>query len=192
MKDLALQCSCGKVRAVAHNIAPESGTRLVCYCSDCREFLVQIGSEKYLDEWGGADNFQMPIGDLKFTQGIEQVRCLRLTEKGMHRWYTECCKTPIGNTVSPGVPFIALFHAFIADKASLENNWGPVRGYLKTSSATSPVPQERARSSQLRPISRAVFKLVIWKLTGRGTPNPLFDRNKKPISEPTIVHPLAA
>src|SRR3989344_5726943 len=112
MSDVSLKCNCGKVRGVACNISPEAGTRLVCYCSDCRAFILHLCGEKLLDQYGGADNFQMAIANFKITQGIDHLRCLRLTEKGMFRWYTDCCKTPIGNTLSAGVPFVALFYAF--------------------------------------------------------------------------------
>lgn len=31
-------------------------------------------------------------------QAAENLACLRLTDKGLLRWYSTCCQTPIGNT----------------------------------------------------------------------------------------------
>ena len=34
-----------------------------------------------------------------FTQGKDRLACMSLSDKGMLRWYTTCCNTPIGNTM---------------------------------------------------------------------------------------------
>ena len=186
MSEVTLRCSCGKVRGAAR-LSPGSGTRIVCYCGDCREFLTHLGGEKFLDPYGGAENFQIAPANFKITEGIEYVRCLRLTEKGMFRWYADCCKTPIGNTFSPRVPFISLFVAFFDSSQSVESSLGPVRGYVNTASATAPLPPEIANSSTLKVVGLAFSKLLIWKIRGLGQPSPLFDGTGVPISVPTIL-----
>jgi hypothetical protein len=188
MSDITLKCNCGKVRGVARDVSPESGNRIVCYCSDCRAFALHLASDKrFLDQYGGTDNYQMPTANFKISRGIEHVRCLRLTEKGMFRWYTDCCKTPIGNTMSAGVPYVSLSVDFIEDKASIDSNLGPVRGYLKTSSATSRVLAGRTGFAAFKTVVRAIYKLLIWKIKGLNKPNALFDNSGKPISEPLIL-----
>ena len=38
-------------------------------------------------------------------RGTDAMRCLRLSDKGVLSWYTDCCRTPIGNTAaSPRFP----------------------------------------------------------------------------------------
>ena len=38
-------------------------------------------------------------------RGTDAMRCLRLSDKGVLRWHTDCCRTPIGNTAaSPRFP----------------------------------------------------------------------------------------
>jgi hypothetical protein len=42
---------------------------------------------------------------VKLGAGTDALRCLRLSDKGVLRWYTDCCRTPIGNTAaSPRFP----------------------------------------------------------------------------------------
>jgi hypothetical protein len=35
---------------------------------------------------------------------------------------------------------------------------------------------------------RIIGKLFIWKVLGKGSPNPFFDKNGNPIVEPSLVH----
>ena len=92
-----LQCRCGTLKGVIAN--PRSGNRVVCYCRDCQAFAYFLGREAdVLDELGGSEVVQILPRNLTFTQGVETLACLRLTENGLLRWYAACCSTPIGNT----------------------------------------------------------------------------------------------
>jgi len=71
--------------------------RCVCYCRDCQAFAHFLGKvDAILDERGGSEIIQVLPRNLTFTQGIELLACMRLTEKGLLRWYAACCNTPIG------------------------------------------------------------------------------------------------
>src|SRR5262245_25612243 len=97
--DLAIRCDCGAVRGVARGVSGERGNRVVCYCDDCQSFAhVLERSEDTLDAHGGTEIFQMSPAQLEFTAGADRLACLRLTPKGLLRWYASCCRTPIGNT----------------------------------------------------------------------------------------------
>jgi Family of unknown function (DUF6151) len=52
-----------------------------------------------LDVHGATDVIQTSPAQLTLTQGQEFLACMRLTEKGLLRWYAACCSTPIGNTL---------------------------------------------------------------------------------------------
>jgi Family of unknown function (DUF6151) len=45
---------------------------------------------------------------LRFTKGQDQIEGLRLTPKGLYRWYAKCCNTPVGNTRAPALPFVSM------------------------------------------------------------------------------------
>src|ERR1700723_3237916 len=131
--EVRLRCRCGKVRGVARAVSPEKGSRLVCYCLDCQafgDFLEQPGAP---DVRGGTEVFHTAPARIQITDGASELRCMRLSDKGMYRWYTECCKTPIGNMVSPKLPFIGLIDAFMdhaGDGRSRDEVLGRPRVYL--------------------------------------------------------------
>ena len=92
--ELPLRCRCGHMRGIASKVAPSAGFRLVCYCQAFARFLDR---PDVLDAAGGTDIFQMPTGHIKLTAGTDAVRCLQLSGR-VFRWYTDCCRTPIGMT----------------------------------------------------------------------------------------------
>jgi hypothetical protein len=78
---------------------PQNANRGVCYCKDCQAFAHFLGKDgETLDERGGTDVTQVLPKNIAFTQGTEILACIRLTEKGLLRWYAGCCNTPVVNT----------------------------------------------------------------------------------------------
>ncbi|XYH92920.1 DUF6151 family protein [Sorangium sp. So ce1128] len=49
---------------------------------------------------------QVAPSSISFDRGSELIAAVRLTPKGLYRWYASCCKTPLGNTVKPQLPFV--------------------------------------------------------------------------------------
>src|SRR6516165_11874687 len=86
--DLPLRCRCGYMRGVASDVSPSNGFRFVCYCKDCQAFARFLERPDVLDPTGGTDIFQMPPTHVKLSAGTDAVRCLRLSAKGVLRWYT--------------------------------------------------------------------------------------------------------
>lgn len=189
MTEIALKCDCGVVSGVASHVTPSSGTRIICFCDDCQAFASYLENEDaVLDRYGGTDIFQMPISHIKITEGNEKIRCVRLTDKGMFRWYTECCKTPIGNTLSAGMPFIGVVHNFMVDTGVRDGNLGPVRGYINTKFAKNELPADQHQSAfPIGIIMRTISKMIVWKLKGLNKPSDFFDNDGIPIIEPNIL-----
>src|ERR1700761_8373303 len=96
-RQLSLRCRCGQVSGVASDVTPDSALRVICYCRYCQAFARFLGRPDALDAVGGTDIVQLPPGRVKITAGTEAVRCMKLSGK-VFRWYTDCCRTPIGNT----------------------------------------------------------------------------------------------
>jgi len=72
----------------------------------------RCGTVKILDAQGGTDVVQTRPANLTFTHGQDTLACMRLTPKGLLRWYAACCNTPIGNTVANyRMPFVGLVHS---------------------------------------------------------------------------------
>jgi hypothetical protein len=131
-----LQCRCGALKGLVAN--PRNANRCVCYCRDCQAFAHFLGRpDEVLDERGGTEVIQIPPKNLTFVQGIEALACMRLTEKGLLRWYARCCNTPIGNTLeTPKISFIGLVHNCLENGAQpLDDSFGPVRAWANTKGA---------------------------------------------------------
>lgn len=90
-----------------------------------------------MDARGGSDIVQTLPKNVTFTQGTDVLACLRLTDKGMLRWYAGCCKTPIGNTLENyKVSFVGLLHNCLEiPEQSLQNSFGAVRTYVNPQGA---------------------------------------------------------
>ncbi len=188
--NIPLRCRCGEVRGTAVEVSGDVGNRIVCYCNDCQSFARFLGrSSAILNPQGGTDIFQMPVNALVITNGIEKIRCLRLTHKGMHRWYADCCKTPIGNTLTAGWPFVGLISSFIATGSNPDAVLGPVRATLHTQHATGDLSDEQRKIGMPASVMlRLLGKMLTWKLQKRQTPSPFFNAQGQALSEPQILH----
>jgi hypothetical protein len=166
----------------------------VCYCDDCQSFAHFLGrANQILDEHGGTEIFQTSPARLRFTQGADRLGCMRLTSKGMFRWYADCCKTPIGNTLpTHQLPFVGLIHSCIersSPGASLDPILGPIRGRVQGRYAKGDMT---GLSVGDRPpvsmILGLVGALLMARLRGDHKKSPFFDRqNGEPIATPHIL-----
>jgi hypothetical protein len=186
--DLRLRCQCGRVRGVASHVAPSTGFRFVCYCKDCQAFARFLERADVLDAAGGTDIFQLPPGRLKVTAGTDALRCLRLSPKVL-RWYTDCCRTPIGNTAAgPRFPIMGLIHSFMdheVDRRSREELLGPPHCRLFESSAIGPLPPDAPAPPSFGVFARRASKLLGWWVRGLAGPTPFFDEGTNaPRAEP--------
>ncbi len=190
--DVPIRCSCGSLRGVARSVSRRSGNRLVCYCDDCQSFAEFLGrADEILDTHGGTDIFQMSPARLEITEGGNRLACVRLTPKGLFRWYADCCKTPIGNTLpTRQVPVIGLIHSCMnTEGKSRDETLGPVRagvnGRYATGDRTEINAHDRAPLSVLFRMSR---KLLGWRLRGDHNRSPFFDNTGAPTVVPRVVN----
>ncbi|MEH6346015.1 MAG: DUF6151 family protein [Bermanella sp.] len=188
MPEIKLKCSCGKVKGKTKDVNESSGTRVVCCCDDCQSFAGYLNQESsVLDQYGGTDIFQMPISNIKIIEGIEQISSVRLSAKGMYRWHTRCCNTPIGNSMGAGVPFIGLIHNFMDNASARDEELGENRGHIQTKFARQEVPTD-LKGSSFKIIFRSLSKLLVWKIKGLNKPSTFFDDNEKPIAKPNVLN----
>jgi hypothetical protein len=189
--DVPLRCACGTLRGVALAVSPSDGCRIVCYCGDCQAFARFLAHAGTTDEWGGTDIFQMAPNRVRLTAGADALCCVRLSDKGMYRWYCGTCKTPVGNSMSGRVPFIGLIHSFMdhaADGRTRDDVLGKPIGHTQTKSALATPPAPERGSSPLRVIARSVRLLAKWWLTGGGSPSAFFDeQTHAPRTQPRIL-----
>ena len=74
-----LQCRCGTLKGYVSQ--PGSVNRAVCYCRDCQAFAHFLGrANEILDSKGGSDVVQTTPLRVTFTDGVEMLACMRLSE----------------------------------------------------------------------------------------------------------------
>lgn len=187
---IPLRCRCGKVRGGASGISPAAGFRLLCYCGDCQAFARFLGQPDVLDAAGGTDIFQMPPRRMTLTAGQDAVRCLRLSERGIHRWYAGCCRTPIANTAGPRIPLLGLIHAFIAEGAPRDMLLGPPLCRIFSDGAVGPLPLTAPPPPSYGLLLRRASRLLGWWARGLASPHPLFEAGTKaPRVVPRVLTP---
>jgi hypothetical protein len=177
---------------VAQEVAPYGGFRLVCYCRDCQTFARFLNRPDVLDTAGGTDIFQMPTGRVKLASGTDAVRCLHLSSM-VFRWYTDCCRTPIGNTAGPRFPVVGVIHSFMsyeADGRSRDEILGAPRCRIYERSAVGPLPPNAPPPPSPGFIAMRMSRLLSWWWHGLGSPNPFFDADTRvPLSTPRVLTP---
>lgn len=187
MSEVNLKCTCGTVKGKTSAVSSKIGTRITCCCDDCQAFAQFLGQEgKVLDQYGGTDIFQIPVSFFTISEGRSEITCVRLSPKGMHRWYAKCCNTPIGNTFGAGGPFIGVIHSFMDKATTSEADLGKSRGHVLTKFAKTPVP-ENLKDSSLSINFRMVAKILSWKLKGLNKPSEFFNNTGEPICKPQIL-----
>jgi len=189
MTDVALQCDCGTVTGMARHLSYQNCNRVVCYCNDYQSFPRHLGkSDSVLEQWGGTDLFQMPQAWVTLATGADQLRCLKLSDKGIYRWYTACCNSPIGNTLGPGWPFIGIIHTFMRHEQDRDTELGPSRGNVWVEYAAEGAPESITRApSSIWLLLRVVRLMLVWKLRGLDQPSVFFSSDGKPTAEPEVL-----
>src|SRR4029079_15856291 len=120
-----------------------------------------------LDRWGGTDIYQMSPGRLQIDAEAGALACVRLSDKGMHRWYCASCKTPIANTMRSKLPFAGVIHA-IMDHAgagvSRDELFGPTKA-VQTDSARGEGAPKQKLSYFVTVMMRTMVKVLGWQVT---------------------------
>jgi len=126
-----LQCRCGEVVGVVTNASPRTVNRVICYCDDCQAFAHQLGRADLLDAQGGSDIVQVAPASLTIVKGQDRIAGVRLSPKGLFRWHTTCCNTPVGNTLGPAIPFVGIVaQAFDTDAQRADHVFGAPAGAI--------------------------------------------------------------
>jgi hypothetical protein len=141
-----------------------------------------LGREReILDLQGGSDVIQTLPMNVTFTQGIEALACMRLTEKGMLRWYASCCNTPIGNTLqSYKFSFVGLLRTCLETPGRpLQDSFGAIRAWANTKGAKgNPKPKTAGMgatilwflATTLKARLNGSYKRTPFFLVDKGTP----------------------
>lgn len=181
-----IQCKCGTVRCQLDSTGVHN--RVICYCTDCRAFAGFLGrTAEVLDKQGGTEIVQVAQPRLRFLQGEDRLSAVRLSEKGMVRWYASCCNTPIGNTMAdPKVSFIGLIHVSL-DLAQMNKDFGTKIAILNTD--TSLGETKPTQRGLIGAVARLIWIVVTTRISGRYKNSQLFNALGAPRVVPLILTP---
>ncbi|NRF65532.1 hypothetical protein HLB44_00910 [Aquincola sp. S2] len=188
---VALRCRCGAVRGrVDTSLAARrrAGLHVICYCDDCRAYLRAIERDDLLDRFGGSALWQTAPARVVIDAGRERIACLRLSDKGMLRWHSSCCRTPIGNTLAgAGWPFVGMLRACLdIDAGQADAAFGPAT-HVNGRRALGDVSAFAEPTASLRTIARTAAFLLRSRLAGRQSPTPFFDAAGRPVVTPRVL-----
>ncbi len=182
MSKVEFSCDCGSLKGVLHDAAPQNGCHLICYCRDCRAFARHLGQEESLEPGGGSPLVQVLPSKLEITDGNENLACLRLSAKGLHRWYASCCNTPIANTV--GTPKVPLAGMWRPNFESAEG-FGPVvtLGFTKMALPGGP----RKDKGLFSMLGGLLKRTLVSYMSGTVRQTPFFAKDGAPVVTPHIL-----
>ena len=185
MAELALQCRCGAGRGVVTDVAAASCSHVICYCHDCQVFARFLGGDDIVDAHGGTEVVQLAPSQVRITAGADRLRSMRLSPKGLLRWYTECCRTPIGNMISAKVPFVGLPSACFVELS--ESVVGPVVGVNARGAKGGKMPPGAHAGAPVGFLLRVSGLMLRWWLGGKRRPSAYFDDAGAPRVAPVVL-----
>ena len=164
---VGLRCHCGSVRGNVDFSRP-SRVHVVCHCDDCQAYARQIGNPE------ATRIVQTTPAEVTFLAGTEHVRCFRLTPRGLTRWFTACCRTPLANTSRHAwVPFVGVMRcALDVEDDALLGSVTHVNGPHPISWGT---------------IVRSLRSLLFAVLLARHRPNAFFTNDGRPLTRPDVL-----
>lgn len=173
---VALACRCGQVRG---RLDPAGGSHALCYCRDCAAGAHHITG---VAPSGPADIFQTTPDRLTIDAGFDNLAAIRLSPKGLVRWYARCCATPFANTMpGPGLPFVGLSAGVVSgdDRAKL----GPV-----ICEANMRGPDGKTRHRGFARAAMAILRrAALSRVLGRERRAPFFGADDAPARRPEIL-----
>jgi hypothetical protein len=182
----SIQCRCGRLKGTLRHT--KDINRCLCYCTDCQAFAHFLKRETViLDDSGGSDIIQTLPRHVTFIEDLDYLACMRLTPKGLLRWYTTCCNTAIGNTLSNfKLSFVGLIDDCLAvEQGSLDEAFGPVGMHVHTRHARgNPKPTANGLLGGYWRLGRMMLKA---RLNGDYRKNPFFSVTGTPIDTPVVL-----
>ncbi len=183
---LQLRCACGAIEGELS--AQAAAGRAVCYCRDCRAAQRWLDPARGLDAAGGVSIIAVQQSRLRLLRGAGDLACLRLSPKGMARWYCPHCRTALGNTpATAGFRFVGLNRTwFPQDDATLDAALGPVRWQSFKTAAIGPVPP-LPRSKGGSGLLGVVARTALDRFRRVGEANPFFTQDGQLRASPTVL-----
>lgn len=137
-------------------------------------------ADTILDPHGGTEVLQMSQARLRFETGRDRMACMRLTERGLLRWYAGCCNTPIGNIPAHRrLPYLGLINGCIdygAAGHTPDSALGPIACRVNAHDLAIPARDIDAHDGiPLRALLPVAVRVLGWSLRGDPRRSPFFE-----------------
>lgn len=187
--ELNISCECGKVQGVVRKDGYKYGVHFVCLCDDCQAYAHFLGKvTETLDQNGGTDVLPVFPARFQFTSGKENIQCVRLSEKGIYRWYAGCCKAPLANSLNAKMGYIGLIVRRITNK-DREKILGPLAGRVMAKFGIPPLPPDASLGTPPKVVFEAIKGILRVNVFRLKRPTPFFEDSGRPIVKPYVLTP---
>ncbi len=160
--------------------------RAACYCNDCQAYARFLGRPGITDADGGTDIVAMNPSAVHITSGHKHIACMSFSDKGLLRWYADCCRTPLGNTSRDAkVSYVGMLASNLATPSAVSEAFGS-RGRLTLDGNPAPGLLETTPLAFLVERLNSVRDFVRARLRNQG-PSPFFDADGQPIRLPEVL-----
>lgn len=178
------RCSCGHFGGSISDARPETGLHVTCFCDDCQTYAFALGHpERVLDERGGTTIYQCAPAQVVIEHGQDALACIRLSPKGLLRFYASCCNTPFANMLpAAGMPFIGMPTAQFEGDC----NFGPAVG-VQGRFARGGRPDGVAARAPVGVLVQTVWRLGRNAIAGRARPSPVRGADGALLVEPVVL-----
>jgi hypothetical protein len=188
---MRIRCSCGEVQGVARDV-DRRRVRLACYCRDCQCFAWFLERPELLDRHGGTEVVQLSPARVSFHAGHDRLACMRLSGKGLFRWYASCCKTPLANTMlKPG--FVGLLSSAWDPELDADGRdalLGRLRARVNgPGHAAADGSMAKIDNVPLAAIAASIRVMLGGALRGESRPSPFFEDDGSPKVAPRVLDP---
>lgn len=188
-KIVDLKCRCGTVKGKL-NVVPGSFFHVQCLCCDCQSFASHLNNrENILDEHGASELIQTYPAFMEITEGQDKIGCIQLKEKGLYRWHTKCCNTPLANTMSSSkIPFVGISAKLMQfeDEQKKMEILGPISIKAFGKYSIGEMPKDaypRFPLSYMPKILGFMLKGVLFK---KHDPSPFF-KGREPVAKANVL-----
>jgi hypothetical protein len=186
---MRIRCSCGEVQGVARDI-DRRRVRLACYCRDCQCFAWFLERPELLDRHGGTEVVQLSPARVSFHAGHDRLACMRLSAKGLWRWYASCCRTPLANSMT-SPPFVGLLSSAWdpeLDADARDALLGRLRARVNgPGHAAADASMAKIDKVPLGAIAASIRVMLGGALRGEQRPSPFFDDDGAPRVAPRVL-----
>ncbi len=183
-----ISCDCGQFVAELVAFPKNTPGRLVCYCGDCQQFAEKLDRNDVLDDFGGTEVIPAYPKEITISSGSDLLACYQLSDKGLNRWATTCCNSPILNT-RPNFPWAGIFHtAYKSKDPNALDELGDIRGRIYGRDAAPGAPFKISKTVAFKDFLTIMPFIIKGKFKKMHENSPFYESdNVTPVSKPTIL-----